>query len=58
MKLILLTLTVLLLTLTSLVTYSTAVVTGTMLALASAVNYPLLKLLGLINGRKKIQTRT
>ena len=51
--------TSILLVLSLIVTYSTVAVSGITLAIGSAVNYPILYLIGrLSGGRQKIQRRT
>ena len=51
--------TSILIVLSLIVTYSTAAITGIILAIGSAVNYPILYLIGrLSSGRQEIQRRT
>ena len=52
------TISYILLALTLLVTYSIALVCGVFLAIGGAINYPLLYVLGILNGRQRIQRKT
>lgn len=52
------TLSILLTAMVAVMTYSIAAVCGCILAVGGAINWPLLKLIGYLNGPKTIQTKT
>lgn len=58
MKVFTATLSILLTALVAAITYSIAAVCGTILALGSAINWPLLKIIGRLNGPQTIQRKT